>query len=139
MTFYNVHIYREMRLTYESVEADTAHAAAAIALDMSVGAADDIDDCDGETFAALVDVAGDEHHEQSVTIDFEPERLRKAAPDLLEALERLLHDVQRQGLWCISPDGTPMPPNLVPDRWGQGATSILEARAAVAKAQTFNR
>jgi hypothetical protein len=90
MTHYNIHLYREVRLTYESIEADTAHAAAAIALDKSAGAADDIDDCDGEVFAALVDVAGDQQHNQSVTIDYEAERLRKSAAQLLEALVAVL-------------------------------------------------
>jgi hypothetical protein len=93
MTLYNVHIYREVHLTFESVEADTPEAAAAIACDKSAAAADDIDDCGGETFAALVDVAGDHQREQSVTIDFEAERRRKAAPELLEALKDLLGDL----------------------------------------------
>jgi hypothetical protein len=90
MPHYNVHIHREVRLTYESIEADTAHAATAIALDRSVGAADDIDDCDGEAFAALVDVAGDDQYEKTVTIDFEAERMRKAAPRLIDVMLKLL-------------------------------------------------
>jgi hypothetical protein len=87
MTLYNVHMDREVHLTYESIEADTAHAAAAIALDKSVGAADDIDDCAGETFVAVIDVDGDDQYERSITIEFEAERLRKAAPELLAALK----------------------------------------------------
>jgi hypothetical protein len=83
MTHYIVRLYREVHLTYEDIEAETPEAAAAIACDQSPAAADDIDDCGGETFAALVDVAGDEDYEQSVMIDFEGERLRKAAPELL--------------------------------------------------------
>ena len=63
MTKYNVHIYREMRLTFDGIEADTPEAAAAIARDKPTGDADDIDDCDGENLAALVDVAGDEDYE----------------------------------------------------------------------------
>ena len=86
MTIYNVHIYREMRLVFGGIKADSPEAAAAIARDKLTSDADSIDDCDGETFAALVDVAGDEQYEQSVTIDFEPERQRKAAPKLLMAV-----------------------------------------------------
>jgi hypothetical protein len=94
MTIYNVHIYREMRLVFGGIEADSPEAAAAIARDKLTSDADSIDDCDGETFAALVDVAGDPGsspgqalgYEQSRTIDFEPERQRKAAPKLLMAV-----------------------------------------------------
>ena len=89
MTQYNVHIYREMKLLFNRIEADTPETAAAKARDKLTGDADDIDDCDGETFAALVDVVGDERYEHSVTIDFEPERLRKAAPTLHEALKQV--------------------------------------------------
>jgi hypothetical protein len=87
MTIYIVHMYRQMKLRFDGVEADTPEAAAAIARGKPTGEADDIDDCDGEDFAALVDVAGDEEYEQSRTIDFEPERQRKNAPKLLEALK----------------------------------------------------
>jgi len=121
MTFYNVHIYREIRLTYESIEADTAHAAAAIALDMSVGAADDIDDCDGESFAALVDVAGDEEHGHSVTIDFEPERMRKVAAKLLEALEWIIRCPRMKG-----PAGTTAY-IIADDRMAKAHAAVAEA------------
>jgi hypothetical protein len=86
MTLYNVHLYREVHLTYESIEADTAEAAAAIALDRSVGAADDIDDCHGRTFAVVIDVAGDAGWSPSQTIDFESEQSRKATQVLVKAL-----------------------------------------------------
>jgi hypothetical protein len=88
MTLYTVHLYREMRLTFERVEADTHEAAAAIARDRLTEDADDIEDCDGENLAALVDVVGDDQYEHSRIIDFEAERLRKAAPELLETLTR---------------------------------------------------
>src|SRR5262249_50970569 len=61
--------------------------AAATARNRDTAEADDIDDCDGETFAALVDVAGDEEHEHSRMIDFEAGRLLDAAPELLSALQ----------------------------------------------------
>src|SRR4051794_19007677 len=91
MTQYTVHLYREMRLSYAGIEAGTPEDAASIARDQPTDEADDIDDCDGETLAALVDVAGDEDYRQSVTVDFEGERQRKAAPALLAALEGALY------------------------------------------------
>ena len=97
MTIYKCHIYREMKLRFDGIEADTPEAAAAIAHGKPTGDADDIDDCDGEDFAALVDVAGDEEYEQSRTIDFEPERQRKAAPKLLAALEAILPVAKTRG------------------------------------------
>ena len=63
MTIYNMHIYREMRLVFGGIEADSHEAAAAIARDKPTDQADSIDDCDGETLAALVDVAGDEEYQ----------------------------------------------------------------------------
>lgn len=90
MILYNVHLYREMRLTYPGIEADTPEAAASIAADKPTDEADNIEDCDGENLAALVDVAGDTEYEHSITIDFEAERHRKAAARLLAALESIL-------------------------------------------------
>jgi hypothetical protein len=84
---YNVHIYREMRLVFGGIEADTPEAAASIARDKPTGEADSIDDCEGETLSALVDVQGDEDYEDSRFIDFDKERLRKAAGVMLNALQ----------------------------------------------------
>ncbi|WP_152053051.1 hypothetical protein [Tautonia marina] len=89
MALYNVHLYREMRLTFRGIEAASHEAAAAIARERQAEEADDTDDCDGQEFAALVDVAGDEEYTQSRMIDFEPERLRKAAPEHPVAPEAL--------------------------------------------------
>ena len=87
MNQYNVHIYREMRLVYGGIEAATHEQAAAIARTRPTDQADSIDDCEGETFAALVDVQGDEDYDESRIIDFEAERQRRAAPRLLAALQ----------------------------------------------------
>jgi hypothetical protein len=92
-TRYNVHIYREMRLVFPGIEAGSAEEAAAKARDLATAEADAIDDCDGETFAALVDVAGDEQYEHSRVIDFEGERLRRAAPLLLEAVQDCIRQI----------------------------------------------
>jgi hypothetical protein len=98
MTLYNVHIYREMRLYFPGIEADEPEQAAKTAADMPTGEAEYTEDCDGDNFAALVDVVSDDEFERSVTIDFEPERLRKAATELLSALKdarRLILDMGR--------------------------------------------
>ena len=87
MTRYIVHMFREMRVTFADIDADTPEAAAAIGLCKTTDEADDIEECNGEDLSAVVDLAGDEDYGQSVTIDFEPERIRKSASALLEALE----------------------------------------------------
>jgi hypothetical protein len=87
MTQYIVHIYREMRLTFADIEANTPEAAAALARDKTTDQSDNIEDCNGDDLSALVDVAGDEDYSQSVTVDFEGERHRKAAAKLLVALQ----------------------------------------------------
>lgn len=90
MTQYIVHIFREMRVTFAGIEADTPEAAAAIARDMTTDQADDIEDCNGDDLSALVDIAGDEEYAQSRFIDFAPERLLKAASQILAALEAII-------------------------------------------------
>jgi hypothetical protein len=87
MTKYNVHIYREMRLRFDGIAAESPEAAAEKARDMLLKDTDDFDECDGENLAALVDVVGDEDYSRSVTIDFEAEQHRKAASKLLVALK----------------------------------------------------
>ena len=87
MTIFNVHIYREMRLTFERIEAATPEAAALIARDRPTEDADAIEDCDGEDLGALIDTVGDADYEHSVSIEFEAERLRKAAMEMLATLQ----------------------------------------------------
>jgi hypothetical protein len=89
MTLYNVHVYREMRVYFPAIEASTPEEAARIAADRPTAEAEYSEDCDGENLAALIDLAGDDEFTQSVTIDFEAGRLRKADPDLLNALQFL--------------------------------------------------
>lgn len=79
MTLYNVHIYREMRLRFDDIEADTPEAAAAIARERTAEDASIVDECDGLTRAALVDEIGDEEYERSVTIEFAQDP--RPAPD----------------------------------------------------------
>lgn len=110
---YDVHLYREMRLLFEGIEAGSHEQAAAIAGQRSHEEADFIDDCHGEDFAALVDVTGDESYEQSRFIAFDAERLRQAAPKLLKMLDQLTYWVKcdkthpdnplvRETLWSLA-------------------------------------
>lgn len=96
MTKYFVQLYRKMRLSYVDIEADTPQAAAAIASRKTTDDADNVEDCEGEDLAALVDVPGDDTCRQSVTIDFEPERQRKAAPVLLAALQGIIEYAENE-------------------------------------------
>ena len=96
MTTYTVHIHREMRFGFGGIEAASHEEAAAIAREMPTEYADESDDRDGEIFYALVEVNGHKQQEQSRIIDFEPERLRLAAPKLLAAC-RMIVDRWEQG------------------------------------------
>jgi hypothetical protein len=123
MTLYNVHIYREMRLFFERIEADTAEAAAAIARDRPTEDADDIEDCDGEDFGALVDVVGDDEFEHFEMIEFEAERLRKVVPEMLAALQE-----------CIGQIHALLPRHQQSDSTLDNIPAVLKARVAIAKA-----
>ncbi len=121
MTTYNVHIYREMRLLFEGIEAISHEAAAAIAEHKPTGDADDIDECDGDTFYACVDVQGDEDYEQSRWVNFEPERHRTATPAMLDALRAFIEAdrlAEECGQW----------------KWENLEHAFRLARAAVAEA-----
>ena len=69
MPTYNVHLYREMRLFFPGIEADTPQQAAKLVADKPINEATTIEDRDGESIAALVDLVGDENFSESVTID----------------------------------------------------------------------
>jgi hypothetical protein len=88
-TRFNVHIYREMRLKFERIEAPTSDEAAGKACELPTEVATEIEDCEGEDFCALVDVIGDENYSQSRIIDFDGERDRKHATVMRVALGRL--------------------------------------------------
>jgi len=86
-TQYRVHVYREMRLSYSYIVAASHEEAAKLAAAKSSDAADLIEDCDGESFAALVDVQDDPDYSDSKTIDFPATVLRNNTLALLRALE----------------------------------------------------
>ena len=88
--FYHVHLYRVMCLSFGGIAAETPERAAAIARDRPTEDADSIDDCDGETLAALVDLDGDVGFERSRMIDFEGECLLQFAPRMLACLRAFL-------------------------------------------------
>ena len=129
MTQYIVHIYREMLLSYADIEADTPQAAATLAAGRPTADADNVQDCEGQNLAALVDVAGDEDYSQSVTIDFEPERIRNAAAKLLAALEacELQLVVNMSGWHHAHAGGCSVE---VESAWEQARDAIAEAKTA---------
>jgi hypothetical protein len=86
MTKYNVHLYKEMILHFNDIEADTPEEAAEGVRTLQ-DRFDGIDECDGRNLGALIDVVGDEEYDQSRMIDFEDGRMLEAAPQLLAALE----------------------------------------------------
>jgi hypothetical protein len=87
MTTYDIRLHREVLLTFYEVKADSPEDAASTARGFATGGADRIDDCN--ELCVRVDVA-DGDYRPPVTIDFEAERQRKAAPRLLSALEGAL-------------------------------------------------
>lgn len=123
MTLYNVHIYREMRLFFPGIEAATPAEAAVKARDLDAADAEEITSCDGETIAALIDVVGDHEFEHSVTIDFDHERLRKAAPGLLDAIPTLIRLVHRL-----------LPAHAQSDCTLDNLPEVIQARTALARA-----
>jgi hypothetical protein len=92
MNTYNVHIYREMRLFFPGIEAPSAEIAAAWAAQKPTDDAALVDDCDGETLAALVDVVGDEEFEHSQMISFDPAQETMRA--LITALDNLCAQIE---------------------------------------------
>lgn len=98
MTLFHVHLYREMRVYFPGIEADMPEVAARIAAEKPTADAEFMEDCNGENLAALIDLAGDEEFVQSVTIDFEPELLRKSALGLKAALDYLLEQTVEMDL-----------------------------------------
>jgi hypothetical protein len=110
MTKYNVHLYREMRLEYVGIEADTPEAAVRIARAGLTEDADDIGES-SEDLSARVEIDGDAPLERPLTIHFEPER--HAARALLAACR------------------------MVVDRWEHGdlAEAARACSAAIAEAE----
>jgi hypothetical protein len=128
MTLYNVHIYRELRLYFPAIKAETPDDAAQIAADKLTADAEYTEDCDGENLAALVDLVGDDEFEHSVTIDFDHERMRKAASDLLEAIPALIGLVHRL-----------LPAHAQSDSTLDNLPEVIQARAALARVTAIHQ
>jgi hypothetical protein len=142
MTTYNVHMYREMRVIFGGIEAETPEAAAAIARDKPTEDAADIEDCNGDNLAALIDVAGDEDYSQSVTIDFEAERTRKAAATLLAACRMVVErwetgDLAEAARMCQSAIAEAAAANITPSHGIAPAPELLEALRAFIEADAM--
>lgn len=129
MTKYIVHLYREMRLSYTDIDAETPEAAAAIAAGKPTDTADTVEDCDCQNLAARVDMAGDEDYSHSVTIDFEPERIRHAAARLLAALEACELQL-RDYIIRWHHDHTGRCSVEIESAWEHASTAIAEAKTA---------
>lgn len=128
MTIFNVHLYREMRLGFGGIEADTHEAAAVIARDKPTAEADSIDDCAGETFAAVVGVQGDEDQTQTRIILFEADLIRKAGQEMLAVLKAVLPYAENEARTLEllnSPDAE--------EEVGQARKSIEAAYAVIAR------
>ena|ERR1700722_19846575 len=85
-TTYTVHLYREMRLVFRDIEADSPEEAAARAA--SDGENPEIHDCGGRTFQAVADLILDDELVDETDVLFAEGRLLNAAEDLLRALEQ---------------------------------------------------
>jgi hypothetical protein len=138
MTKYNVHIYREMRIVYQDIEAQTPEAAAESCRDFPSDAGCDPVDCDGQTFAAVVDTQGD-YNANGKDILFAEGQMRLAAP-----AQAVILDLVRYGLMDLS-DGQAYFGDVdygfddnAPD-WTALVNAIgwAKARAAIARARTL--
>jgi hypothetical protein len=71
MPKYHVHLFRELRLYYPDIEADSPEDAARLAAEKPTEEAAKIEDCDGVNLGSLVDLDGDQDYEHSRLIDFD--------------------------------------------------------------------
>ena len=130
MPSYDVHLYREMRLLFEGIEAGSHEEAAALARAGTPQMPTRSTIATAKTFAALVDVVGDEQYEQSRLIDFEAERLRQAAPKLLEAVRdqpASYSCVIRPLAHASTLDGCSVE---IEDAWEQARATVADRRGA---------
>jgi hypothetical protein len=130
MPTFNVHVYREMRVKFKGIVAETPEAAAKLAAQVPELCEYEYEthDCEGETFSALVDYADpetakslideDSDAPQSVVVNFEPEHMRRAAPELLQQVMLLADHLETR-------DSLPTMRIL----------RVREARAVIAKAR----
>ena len=137
MTLYNVHIYREMKLRFDGIEALTPEAAANIARDGLTEDADDIEPCDGETFAALVDVAGDEDFTRSRFIDLDQPGKAIVIITVSGGLVQAVHSTKTVTVFVEDWDCPPDRP-LVMDFESEPLTAEQQLRLEQRQAETAN-
>lgn len=94
-TIYNVHTYREMRLYFPGIAADTPAEAAKIAAGRSAAEADSTEDCDDENLTALVEVAGDD-----LSAHFASHRQIAVIWDIEDVLD-IRPDLTRDQAWAV--------------------------------------
>jgi hypothetical protein len=94
---YNVLVYREMLLRFDGIRAPSQDAAASFADSMPTCAASDVEDCDGESVSALVDLAGDAEFAGSRTIDLEPGGKLRIHEHLLDTLLNVKRLAEKSG------------------------------------------
>ena len=87
MPKYRVHVYREMRIVFDDIEAATPEKAAEIAGEKHFDDCDEWSDCEGVNLAALVDRQGDP---DGTLIDFKDGRMLRASESLLSCLKDIL-------------------------------------------------
>lgn len=99
MPNYRVHIYREMRLVFDHIEAETPQQAAHLAAERHSDDCDHWSDCEGTTLAALVDLNGttaEGEEQDAVAVDFEDGRFLKSGRRLLAALSAVLLELDAE-------------------------------------------
>ncbi len=127
MTLYNVHIYRELRLRFDGIEAESPEAAANIARAGLTEDADHIEPCDGDTFAAFVDGVRDEEFRQSQVIDFDPPEKPIVIITVRGGLVQAVHSIKPVTVFVEDWDCPPDEP-LVMDFESEPLTSAQDQR-----------
>jgi hypothetical protein len=90
MPTYHVHVYREMRVKFNGIEAESPEKAASVASGRCTEQADEVEDCQGMDLSALVDLQGDEEFTESRVVDFRDLKRLAASKEMLTALEEAL-------------------------------------------------
>jgi hypothetical protein len=141
MTRYNVHLYREMKLRFDGIEADSPEAAANVARDGLTKDADAIDDCDSETSAAVVDVVGDQDFTRSRCIHFDqPGDVPKKPTNVVTVRGGLVQDVRSTRPVTVYVEDWDCPPDkpLVMDFESASLTPEQQLRIEQRLAKTTN-
>jgi hypothetical protein len=123
---FNVHVYREMRLYFPDIQAATTEEAAGIAIDLPTEEASLIEDCEGRTFAALVDLVGDSDYRHSHTIDAEDGKLADKARQMFELLAKCVDLLEQHASARLRRDAIQEIRALLADDPGARANGVSE-------------